>query len=74
MYVVIDYRLPVAWGFCETDISWDDGLKDLGAEEAAKIGRHLLRESRPVVVHCKDNSLDRERWIDRAAEAHQRIK
>ncbi len=74
MYVVEYYRHPVAWCFGQADVSRYYGFKDLGPEKPAEVGRNLLRQSGPVVIHCKQNPLDRERRIYRAAQAGERIE
>src|SRR5271170_4093937 len=42
MYVVEHYRHSVAWSLGQPNISRDDSFKDLCAEKAAKIRRHLF--------------------------------
>src|SRR6185437_4803267 len=72
--VVEYYRLSVAWGFCQTDIPGNHRSENLGAEEAAKIGRDLFRQRRAVVVHRQQDSLDSQRRINRATQPHQCIE
>jgi hypothetical protein len=48
----------------------DYRLKDLSSEKAAKVRRNLLGEGCSVVVHCKENALDRQGRINRTAQAH----
>jgi hypothetical protein len=74
MYVVEHHGHSVAWCLGQTDIPRDDGLEYLRPEKAPKIGGHLFRKSRAVVVHREENTLDCERWIDRSADAHERVE
>lgn len=74
MYVVEYDGLSMARSFREANISGDDGLENLGTEEASKIGSHLFREGRAVVIHRQQDALDGERRIDGAAEAHKGIE
>ena len=74
MYVVEYHWHSVAWGFRKADISRDDALKDLRPEEAPQIGGDLLRERGAIIIHRKQNPLDREGWIDGAAKSRQRVQ
>src|SRR5579864_6318669 len=74
MYVVEYDRLPMARGFCETNISRNDRLKDLGSEEAPQVGRHLFRKRRAVVIHRQQDTFNRERGVDSPTEAHERVQ
>jgi hypothetical protein len=74
MYVVEQYWHAVARSFCQAHVPGNYRLEHLGSEKAAEIGRHLLRERRPVVVHRKKNSFYRQGRINGPAETHQRIE
>jgi hypothetical protein len=64
----------MTWSFRQTDISWNYGRENLRAEEAAKVGGNLTRKRGALVVHGEQDTFDAERGIQRAANAHQRIK
>ena len=74
MYVVEQYWHAVARSFRQAHIPGNNGLEYLSAEKAAEIGRHLLRKSRPVVVHRQKNALDGQGRINGPAKAHERVE
>src|SRR5690625_1012747 len=47
-------------GFCEPYISGDDGIKYLLIEVSFSCLSHLMRQSRPRIVHGKYNAFDVE--------------
>jgi hypothetical protein len=74
MYVVEENWHPVTRGLGESDVSRDDGPKNLCTEEAAKIGRYLLGQGGAVIIHGEENTLDGKGRIDRASQSHQGVK
>src|SRR5271170_4247289 len=74
MYVVEHYRLTMTGRLCQSYVARNYGFIDLRAEEAAKVGRHLLREGSAIIVHGEEDPFDGKRGIDGAAQPHQRIE
>lgn len=73
MYVVDNDWLSVTWCFGEPDISGDDRIEDLCAEETAEVGCNLFRERGAVVEHCEQNSFNGQGRVDSTPKAHERI-
>jgi hypothetical protein len=70
MYVVEYDWLSVARSLGKAHIPGNYGFEDLRSEEAPQIGRYLLGQGGSVVIHGKQNTLDREGWVDGATKAH----
>jgi len=64
----------MARSFRQTDIARDQRGKYLSAEKTAQIGGDLPGEGGPLVIHCKEDSLDGEIRIESSADSHQRIE
>src|SRR5258708_25435307 len=62
------------WSFCKPHISRYHAFEDLCAKETAQISGNLAGKSRPLVVHCKQDTFDFEAWIEGAPDAHQCIQ
>ena len=73
MYVVEERRLPEARGLGKADVTGNDGGEDLGTEKAAKVGCNLARQRSSLVVHCEEDSFDREGRIEGPSHAHKGI-
>src|ERR1700733_10168621 len=72
---VVEYDgFPMTRRLSKANISWDHCLEYLRAEEAPEVGRHLAGQSCAFVVHGEGDSLDREIWIQRPADPHQRVQ
>jgi hypothetical protein len=63
-HVVQHDRLPEARGLREPDVPGHDGLEDLRAEVLACVGRDLLGEVEPVVVHREEHTVDGQSGVD----------
>src|SRR5271155_477620 len=74
MYVVEHYWLTMTGRLCQSYVSRNYGFIDLRAEEAAKVGRHLLREGSAIIVHGEEDPFDGKRGIDGAAQTHQCVQ
>ena len=55
----------------ESDVARDDRPEHLLFEEPPHVGRHLLAQVRPLVVHRQQHALDVERGVEPRADAPQ---
>jgi hypothetical protein len=74
MYVVEYHRHPVTRRLCQADVPRNHCFEHFIAEKAPQVGRYLLREGSPVIVHRQKDPFDLKRGIDRPPQAHQGIQ
>src|SRR5271169_2089994 len=74
MDVVENNRFTKTWCLREPYIPRNHALKHLIPKETAKIGRHLLRQGRSLVIHGQQYSFDFQLRVQRPANTHQRIE
>ena len=53
----------MAWAFTETDISRNDGRKELFLKMIAYLLSNLMGEPVPFIIHRQDDALDKQIWI-----------
>src|SRR5258708_24085768 len=71
MNIVENDRLPETWSFRQPHIARNHTLEDLSSKEGAQIRGDLAGQRRSLVVHCQQDSLDFQVWIERTTDAHQ---
>src|ERR1700722_15431400 len=60
--------------FGQANVPWNDGLKDLRAEEAPQVRGDLLGKRSALVVHRQHDALDRQRGIQGSSDPHESVQ
>jgi hypothetical protein len=71
--IIEDDRLPMTWSFGQANVSRDDRLEDLRAQEIAQIGHDLVREIGAFVVHGEEEAFDLKPRVELSSNSDECI-
>src|SRR5271169_3079724 len=74
MNIVENNRLTETRRLCQAHISRDQTRENLRPKKASQVGRDLSRQGCAFIVHREKDALDLQAWIQRPANAHQRVQ
>ncbi len=64
----------MAWSFCQSYVTRDEGLKHLVPEEPLQVIPNLVGEICPLIVHGQKYPFDRQSRIVGATDSHERVE